>query len=785
METKTAPEQREADELPIHHMRLICVGFNPRGFRADALKPVIALFPYYRVKTYALDLSPDGAVENVAERTDMPEAVRKYLQVRRGGVGDDASTLKNFWRLVSECDPGSLPNCLMSELSPRDFRQTAAACRVMASKWFSGGPTRGAREWPFESLPEEFDLEELKGRMISFAFPRRLTALIVAARAERDGLLPNLSLVPHAWVTFMQLGDGVRRLGDVWPWDDDPDLFGCREESFEEFCRERRMPRAVCIVITDDSRAAARAVKSRGLADAGVRSNYPAVVVCWSPRAEKKVVRAWVTRPLGRVTHSLPREHPYSPRPELEARLHDACKEGSPRVVCLVGVGGTGKTALLQNLLRECDVFGEEPRGVDAGRGPLMMDSMFAWDFRADQQPGAFLWGFANYLNPGRLKAASGEECLGFIRDGLRERQLRRTLLVLDGLDILQRRSGDSADEGELRPDLLRRLLEEIAAGELPVVAVVSTRFEPSELKGRFGDGYVRVGVGGLAPEEARAILRDTGCRGGDAELDELAERFDRHALIIYHLGRLLGEYHGGEPHAYGGPTLGEDVFQKAYPGRPSNTDLRIIRQVSQLFARYEEHFGRDEVEVLRRAATFDMPLSVGEFAQIFTDDADKQLAGGLAGVSNEALQSSFEALCVRRLLEVYVRPDEPVRYAVHPVLTQHFSVSYLAEVEGRYGAATKSGAGRDAARVRAGVVRTRGGAGGPQRPRSAHPTNPAVLDLLEKILKRAIRAGRFREARVFYQRRIGGDDHLRRIGQGARAARLRAQIDEAGPQPT
>jgi pyruvate kinase len=776
---------RKSEEPQIDHMRLIYTAGQAGGFRESILKPILLLYPHYRVKVYVLDVSPGGELVECIKNTPMPEEVRANIEVKHVVGGDDA-TQEGFWQLAADCDPGSTPNGVVTELHPRDYRQTVAACRVTASRGVAGGNRkRAARDWPFETLPAEVALEDLRARLTSHQFPRRLSALLLAPRGPREQLLSQLSLMPFAWLSFAQLAEGAQSLDELWPWKESPDLLCCPADSFEEFCEQRWLPQAVCLVLTDDPQSTARSLAVQGREDIARRGKYPAVVLTWSPHAAKSAVPAWVTKPLKRDMHALPEKTYYRPRPQLETQVHEIRKTAQPKVIGFIGAGGVGKTTLLRHFLWEWALTGEVHRSAEKARDLPPLDALFAWDFYSMQSPGAFLRSFADYLSPGRRQAADSAEYLRLIREGLRERHLRRVLLVLDGLDVIQRPREDAAGEGELQSPEVLRLLEEIASAELPLTAIISTRLELAEFKHRRDGGYVPVRVNSLMFEEACRILRDCGVAGDDTRLGELAARFNNHPLTIYHLGRLLGDFHEGNPDAIEALLAIERASPKPDFGDASEFNLRLVH------ACYEKHLGGDELDVLKRVATVEVPLSVADFALIFSGADDARLAGGLTGATPERLQSRFDALRERQLLDVYERPGEPPRYAIHPALSQYFASAYMADAESHSrpprraaGARPAGGAVLGDVRIRAGEVRTRGAALGPRGAQAGRPTNPKVLDLLEKILQQTVRAGRIEEARVFYQRRMGGDEHLEGIGQRARALRVNTLLDDAATSP-
>jgi len=360
-------------------------------------------------------------------------------------------------------------------------------------------------------------------------------------------------------------------------------------------------------------------------------------------------------------------------------------------------------------------------------------------------------------------------------------------LLVLDGLETIQHQRERDTSEGEFRSNGILKLLEEIASGELQgVIVFLASRLEPVELSNRFADGYLSINVDKLTTPQACQILRDCGGVGDNDRLVALAKRLNHHAMTIYHCGRLIGDFYKGDTLAVETLPSVLRTFQETGDQEVDTINRRFI----QIFSDYEEHLGSLGLAVLKRVATLDIPLTIPEFQAVFTASGDKLLGGELTGTGPETLHASFDDLQQRDLLTAYQRPDKPTRYAIHPALSHYFSQAYFADIDdfktpAELGRTVLKDPGATSGAVEShGFVRTRGAAVGPRGPVSGHPTKPAVLDLLEKILFRIIGIGRSREAWLFYERRMGGDRHLRSVGQEKRLERIQSWFNDKNFEP-
>src|SRR5262249_49720963 len=141
---------------------------------------------------------------------------------------------------------------------------------------------------------------------------------------------------------------------------------------------------------------------------------------------------------------------------------------------------------------------------------------------------------------------ADVRESYSRVKEALSQPAAGRTLLVLDGLERVQR---EAEVRGQFTGDAgpLRWLLQWAAAHRPTGLWVLTTsRFPLTDLVDFKGAGYGVVEVDELEEAAARSLLRAQGVRGTDEDLDLLLREFGRHALSLTHLGGLLAEYHDG-----------------------------------------------------------------------------------------------------------------------------------------------------------------------------------------------------------------------------------------------
>jgi hypothetical protein len=788
-------QNQEGPTFPVCHANRIYIGVQARTFREVFLRPLLALRPFYRLRGYVLDLSPTAELLKAIQEAEVPPDVRddlRVVQVKPGTDALDEAATEAIWELVGDCDPGLRPNEVILESDPGLFPKLAKACWNIASRWYHGGHSPASEEaWPFTGLPRRIAIEDLRARLTRHEYPHRARALLIAGGDGRDAFGAEVLTTAPSWLSFVQLAGpkpsgGVRSLADLWPWPDSPSLVFSDGQSFEAILARDRWSRAVCVVAADGPERTAESILVPWRRDRSRRAQLPAVVLTWSPQSPQAALRAWVTQPLAPAARSLPRARDYEARPEVEGVLREVWRKGRPCVLALIGPGGSGKTAVAQHFLEGLQQTRVARESEAAGADLPPADAQFVWDFYLRPRAEAFLRSFAEYLSSGGERAKRDEENLELIGRRLEERDLRRTLLVMDGLERIQRTSNGPYAAGELQSPLVLELLERIAAGQYPIVALVTTRLEPVQLRRHLDQGFRVLDVGSLPAAAAIQILRNRGVRGDDARLSSLAEHFGGHAMTLDHLGRFLHDFYDGDPDAPDRFPQITRIFSKA----PSEEIDLINRQIVRLFAGYEDRLPEPEVAILQRVAALDWPVDAGEFGRIFLGSGEEQLAGPLAGVSDKDLEGRFEALEQRQLLTVWYEPGQARRYATHPVLSDYFARAFADDVESfNLGAAAyleqlattqtgKTGPTRAALHTR-GAVRTRGASVGARSPQEDYPREPAVLDILERLIFHTVRAGRREEARRIYEQRLGGTGHLVAIGQEARAQRVGSWLVE------
>ncbi|HEY7155601.1 MAG TPA: hypothetical protein VH575_16685, partial [Gemmataceae bacterium] len=301
--------------------------------------------------------------------------------------------------------------------------------------------------------------------------------------------------------------------------------------------------------------------------------------------------------PEPRLVHPLPSAPDFLGRETELEQLHAFWDSDDRGVLSLVGLGGAGKTALvarfLSGLLR--------PDAVRPAGG------LFVWSFYQEPDAGLFLRELLDYLAPigQATTAAKGAGLLYLLSDALVEGG--RHLLVLDGLERVQRQAATGDRYGQIDEPLLKNLLMRIAEGLGRTAVLVTSRFPLSDLTPCLGHGYRPLDVGELTLPAALALLRRRGVHGEDAMLAALIEAYGAHALTLDHLGSLIGQFLDGDPRR-----------APEAPALSAKSGDRQALRLTRLLRAYETHLPPAELALLGRLCLLRRSVHAEQLASLF-----------------------------------------------------------------------------------------------------------------------------------------------------------------------
>lgn len=427
----------------------------------------------------------------------------------------------------------------------------------------------------------------------------------------------------------------------------------------------------------------------------------------------------------------LVRVHALQPARHFVGRsgLLDELREWSQRegggVLALLGVGGAGKTAVVEAFLHE-----HAPSGLT-----------FVWSFYEEPRVEAWLGALLGALGAG----AGGE---GGRRHRVQEALAAapgRPLLILDGLELLQ---GGQPTRGQLEDPELRRLLSALAAGLGQARALVTTRLPLVDLAPWEGRGFLPRALEPLAPREAAALLEAWGLVGERAALERAAAGFGGHALSLALAGSYGSAFLEGDPSAL--PAL--DLETAA-------ADERLAARLARLLDDLAQQLTPLERDLMARLSAFPHGASLACLSELAS--APQPLAGALEGSSEETLRRALVrlerlGLCFPGVVGDPGAAPGRARFQAHPFVRDRLVRSL--------GGGAPAIHAHEAARVAAQLS---------ERP-GALPSAGPELDRLEDLFLHLVHADRPEAAFQVYLRSFGGLEHLGlRLGALTRGRRL------------
>jgi len=332
---------------------------------------------------------------------------------------------------------------------------------------------------------------------------------------------------------------------------------------------------------------------------------------------------------------------------ELEM-LDAAWSSVSTNIVSLVAWGGVGKSTLVNKWLEE--VKRDNYRGARR---------VYAWSFYS-QGTGERVTSADLFINDALKWFGDPDPTAGSPWDKgerlARLVQREKTLLLLDGMEPLQ--SGQAFERGKIKDPALVTLLLELARNN-PGLCLITTREQVIDLAG-FEANVLHKDLEQISDEAGRALLRDAGVEGTDAELEHAGRAFGNHALAI----NLLAVYLLHLPdrhisHADAIPDLDIPVQAGKHPRR--------------LLAAFARLFGDGpEVEILHLLGLFDRPADKASLRAVRRPPVIYGLTDHISKFNDANWLRAVDKLRQYKLIapQSQHRPDD---LDAHPIVREHF----------------------------------------------------------------------------------------------------------------
>jgi tetratricopeptide (TPR) repeat protein len=226
--------------------------------------------------------------------------------------------------------------------------------------------------------------------------------------------------------------------------------------------------------------------------------------------------------------------HSFVGRNDEVALALDAADNASTNVISITGVAGTGKTALINELVR---------RLADAAPREIVAWSFDASGIGRGEERSAdaavdYLCGRIGESLPLGLDALEQGRRLSLIL------QERPTVLIMDGIEKVQNTTASRF--GTLTHPAMYALLRNLAYSNAGV-CLVTSRLPVTDLDEFPPPGHIHIELGPLQPEAAIDLVRRLGLSGTDYELRSFCSDYDFHPLTITLVASAVAQLFDGD----------------------------------------------------------------------------------------------------------------------------------------------------------------------------------------------------------------------------------------------
>jgi len=430
--------------------------------------------------------------------------------------------------------------------------------------------------------------------------------------------------------------------------------------------------------------------------------------------------------------------------------LCDWWRKASGGTCALVGIGGAGKTAIVDRFLRSL------PGGLLAHPNVPQHESlqapseMLVFSF-AEGNADEF---FRELLLVLCTRAGTEPDASGSYHSALQLMQAgdvsagKRLLVVLDGLEHVQDDGRREGKFGQITDGRLRDLVLRVAGGWAPNVSLLaSSRFRLFDPLAQRSLHYLQIPVERLDESAGIALLRARGVKGTDSELNSIAREQHYHALSLDLIGGYIGTFCDGDPKRVPAmrPVRAEEPEED--PGITALRDQeKRFSEIAQWYRTALAERDPAALALVERVCLFRLGEDAPTISAIFTGDGKQAISGKeLASLTQPEVSRKLKQLAAWRLLAADGETEgQETRYQVHAAVREGFLRGLdQAIVRQAHLACMKSFEG---------IL-------------SGHPNSAGFsrqpVDLIEEIIHHAIQAGELKAAMDFYHGRLGGLNRL------------------------
>lgn len=345
-----------------------------------------------------------------------------------------------------------------------------------------------------------------------------------------------------------------------------------------------------------------------------------------------------------------------------------------PRILCLVAMGGEGKTSLVAKWAAEL-----------AHAGWAGCDAVFAWSFYSQgtrEQTAAssdlFLAEALRFFGDAAL-AQSNQSGMDKARRLAQLVAGRRTLLILDGLEPLQY-APTSPTPGELRDSTMAVLLKALAVNNRGL-CVLTTRYAVADMRNYLQTTVQEHPLLRLSEAAGVQLLQSLGVHGALSELASLVNDVRGHALSLNLLGSYLRDAHGGDVRK-----RDQVKLEEADAEEQGGHAFRVMDAYVQWLTSPEKNAkeakrGHRAMAVLNMLGLFDRPASADCLHALLKAPSIAGLTDAFAAITEAQRNIVYTRLEAARLLTVNRNASGALlSLDAHPLVREYFGKALKAQ---------------------------------------------------------------------------------------------------------
>lgn len=345
-------------------------------------------------------------------------------------------------------------------------------------------------------------------------------------------------------------------------------------------------------------------------------------------------------------------------------------------IVAIIGHGGTGKSFLIREFLKELD--DNEYDGTD---------NVFAWSFydqgqhQMESSSIAFFREALKFFGHGEDIPSAEQGRAKLLSNVFRQ---QKNLLVLDGVEILQYPPNDN--KGRFRDQAVGDFLRDIARHGLSKggLILLTSRQKIVELEEWKQGLYREIQVAPLARNEGLELLREIGVHGSDEEICAASEEMGGHPLALVLLGNMLRmKFNRDVNMRHMLPNLIEHVSPRL------TKDKMGVRQARRMMLYYDGLWCKEDAAertFLRLLGLFGRPMMGEQLRELLTkskfarnsrliklsDDEWSEMERTLRG-TGLAVRTQTEPASLGSNYP-FGKWDDTTQWDAHPIIREYFS---------------------------------------------------------------------------------------------------------------